>query len=264
MRITSYKRLNTFAANPIIVTIFILTVAGVLVNIQYNNLTAHAQSASPNLINNTLFVTTSAATQAKPDKVTVSLGVETTDTTAKAALTSNSNFTNKVLAELKAAGVQENETSTSYFTIIPNYDYSVSATQGRATGFTVSNSIQIDSNNLEKISEWIDTSVAAGANNVNNIYFSLSDEKLHEIKNSLIKDAISNAKTTADSAASAAGFKVMAVKSITVGDIGSAPPVPGPYLADSLPSQEASPPTPILSGQQEVSASVSIIYLLNR
>ena len=40
--------------------------------------------------------------------------------------------------------------------------------------------------------------VSAGANNVNNIYFTLSNQKSEEMKNSLLKDAIDSAKTKAD------------------------------------------------------------------
>ena len=91
---------------------------------------------------------------------------------------------NQTLDALKVAGVQENETSTSTFSITPNYNYSSNTNQGRLIGFTVSNSIRIESSNIESVSKWIDAAVSAGANNVNNIYFSLSDKKLDEIKNS--------------------------------------------------------------------------------
>ena len=59
------------------------------------------------MTNNTLFVSGSASNQTKPDKVTVSLGVETTNSTAQAALTSNSNLMNKVLESLKAEGFKK-------------------------------------------------------------------------------------------------------------------------------------------------------------
>ena len=67
------------------------------------------------MANNTLFVSGSASNQTKPDKVTVSLGIETIDDTAQVALTSNSDLMNKVLEALKAAGVQENETDPIHF-----------------------------------------------------------------------------------------------------------------------------------------------------
>lgn len=217
-------------------------------------------SAQTDMTNSTLFVTGSATNQTKPDKVTVVLGVETTNSTAQAALTANSNLMNSVLVALKASGVQENETSTSTFTITPNYNYSSNTNQGRLTGFTVSNSIQIESGNIESVSKWIDAAVSAGANNVNNIYFSVSDKKLDEIKNSLLKDAINNAKAKADIAASAAGLKVKGVKSIVVVETQLPPPVPI-YNAKALDGAAVSP-TPIISGQQEISATVTVTYLI--
>lgn len=221
--------------------------------------TAYAQS---NPMNSTLFVSGSASNQTKPDRVTVSLGVETTNSTAEEALASNSDLMNKVLNALKAAGVQENETSTSTFSITPNYNFSADTNEGRLIGFTVSNSIQIQSGNIENVSKWIDTAVTSGANNVNSIFFSLSDSKMNEIKNSLLKDAIDNAKAKADIAASAAGLKVIGVKSINVGQPAIAPPPIPVNRALAFDGGLAAPSTPIISGQQEVSASVDIIYLI--
>lgn len=219
-------------------------------------------NAQTDITNNTLSVSGSATAQAISDEVTASMGVETTNTTAQAALTSNSNFMNAVLEALKAAGVQENETSSATFSITPNYNYSSNANQGRLIGFTVGNSIQIKSSNIESVSKWIDAAVSAGANNVNNIYFSVSNKKLDEIKNSLLKDAIDNAKAKADIAASAAGLQVLGVKSIGVEDIRLPPPAPI-YSASAI-NSEAAASTPIISGQQEVSESVTIVYFIGR
>jgi len=89
----------------------------------------HAQTTA--IDNKTLFVTGSATTQTKPDKVTVSLGVETTNAKAKTALATNSELMNKIINALKIAGVSENETSTSSFTITPNRDYTIDKDQGK-------------------------------------------------------------------------------------------------------------------------------------
>ncbi len=242
-------------ANLAVTTAIIILSIAILIAMEHNFTNVRAQT---DLANSTLFVSGSASNQTKPDKVIVSLGVETTDNTAQAALTSNSNLMNKVLESLKAAGVQENETGTSTFSITPNYNYSSNNNQGRLIGFTVSNSIQIESSNIESVSKWIDAAVSTGANNVNNIYFTLSNQKSDMMKNSLLKDAIDNAKIKADIAASAAGLKVIGVKSITVGEAGSPPPVPI-YSAKAF-DGAAESPTPIISGKQEISVTVSIIY----
>lgn len=222
----------------------------------------NAQVDSTNLLNNTLFVTGSATTNTKTDKVTVSLGVETTDKTAEKALLSNSNLMNKVINALKDSGVQENETSTSSFTINPNYNYSEYGSKGNLTGFTVSNSIHITSSNIDQISQRIDKAVQAGANTVNEVYFSLSPKKLEEIKNRLLKDAVANAKTKADIVAAAAGLNITGIKSITIGELGL-PPVPVPVYSKSVAFDEASS-TPILAGEQEITTTISIAYILGK
>lgn len=248
---------NKSTVNLAVTTAIAILSIAILTAIEYSFTNVRAQTE---LTNSTLIVSGSASNQTKPDKVIVSLGVETTDNTAQAALTSNSNLMNKVLESLKAAGVQENETSTSTFNITPNYNYSSNNNQGRLMGFTVSNSIQIESSNIESVSKWIDAAVSAGANNVNNIYFSLSNQKSDMMKNSLLKEAIDNAKIKADIAANAAGLKVIGVKSITVGEAGSPPPVPifNAKASDGV----AESPTPIISGKQETSATVNIVYLI--
>src|SRR4030095_3067308 len=83
-----------------------LFISGLLVYLpathQHN---AYAQLSSPDN-NKTLFVTGSDTTLVKPDKVTVSLGVETTNTKAKAAMAANSELMNKIISALKVAGVK--------------------------------------------------------------------------------------------------------------------------------------------------------------
>ena len=229
-----------------------------LIGIEHNFANISAQTG---MANNTLFVMGSASNQTKPDKVTVSLGVETIDDTAQGALTSNSDLMNKVLEALKAAGVEEDELSTSTFSITPNYNYSTDNTQGKLTGFTVSNFIQIESSNIERVASWIDAAVSAGANNVNNIYFSLSNKRLDDMKNSLLKVAIDNTKTKADIAANAIGLRVIGVKSIIVGEAGLPPPVTV-YNTEALKPGGGATSTPIKSGQQEISATVSTVYLI--
>ena len=226
-----------------------------------NQHNAYAQLSSPDN-NKTLFVTGSATTQVKPDKVTVSLGVETTNTKAKAALAANSELMNKIISALKIAGVKDNETSTSSFTITPNRDYSIDKNQGKLIGFTVSNSIQIDSNNVNNTSEWIDVAVSSGANNVNSIYFSLSDKKLDVIKKELLNEAIENAKEKADIAASALGLKIVGIRTASIDQVTPIFTGPTPYGAASLKNEVSAPSTPILTGEQQISQNVNIVFLM--
>ena len=227
-----------------------------------NEHTLYAQSST--LDNKTLLVTGSATTETKPDKVTLSLGVETTNTTAKAALAANSELLNKIINALKTAGVKENETSTSSFTITPNRNYSINKDQGELIGFTVGNSIQIDSSKVNDTSGWIDIAVSSGANNVNSIYFSLSDKKLDEIKNELIIGAIENAKEKGDIAASALGYKIVGIRTASIDQATPLFPGPVPYATESLKNEPFAPSTPILTGEQQISLNVNIVFLMEK
>jgi uncharacterized protein YggE len=223
-----------------------------------NNTTNTTTNVGISNISHTLSVTGSATTSVKPDKVILSLGVQTTNNTAKAALDMNSKSMNKVLEALLAAGVKQNETSTSSFSISPNYNYS----QGRniITGFTASNSIQVESSKIANVSKWLDNAISAGTNTVNSIDFTLSDKKLAEIKDGLIKLAIDDARNKANFAASALGLKVTGVRSISLNEFVPTPQ-PMPFASQKLSVPAPAGGTPIISGQQQVSESVSITFL---
>ena len=255
-------RLNNKIDVEMITIVFLFSFLAIVISGStfQNTIFISAQLDSTYALNNTLFVSGAATTNTKTDKFIVSLGVETTDKTAEKALWSNSNLMNKVIDALKQSGVKQDETSTSAFSIKPNYNYSKYGDRGNLSGFTVSNSVYIESSSINNVSQWIDTAVQAGANTVNEVYFSVSEEKLQNIKNMLLKEAVANAKTKADIVAAASGLNVVGIKSISVGEIGL-PPVPGPLYSKSVSSDEASS-TPILAGEQEVSTTVNIVYFL--
>lgn len=216
-----------------------------------------------NNINTTLSVSGDAITKIRPDRVFISLGVETTDTTANRSLAANSLLMNKAISALRNLGIMENETSTSVFSIFPNYNYTESGTRLNITGFTVTNSILIESSNTDKVSSWIDTAVAAGVNNINTIEFTISNKKLEDTRNMLIEEATSSARQKADIASAAVGLKVIGVESIIVERLANIPPEP--FMAREAFAQPAGggpSTTPILAGEQQVSANVNIVYLI--
>jgi uncharacterized protein YggE len=86
--------------------------------------------------NNTIFVTGTATERFEPDRVTAIFAVETVNKTAGAAL--------------EGAGVRENETSTAYFSVYPNYNYTEFGEQ-KLTGYTVTNSIMVESADLSNV-----------------------------------------------------------------------------------------------------------------
>ncbi|MGH9976913.1 MAG: SIMPL domain-containing protein, partial [Nitrososphaeraceae archaeon] len=87
--------------------------------------------------NSTVFATGSGLSRLAPDRVFISVGVETTDKTANDALSLNSGLMNSIISELRSDGLKPNETSTTFFNIFPLFNYTESGTRLNVTGFTV-------------------------------------------------------------------------------------------------------------------------------
>src|ERR687889_1641148 len=253
----------------------IIAFSALMVCLSDYNDNAYAQNTpiqNVTVSNSTIYVMGSAQTMVKPDKVALSLSVETTNTTANEALNANSEAMNNTLEALKAAGVKENETSTSFFNISPNYNITQEDEDSQPIetrdfiSYTVTNSITVDSFNLFNVSQWIDTAVELGVNDISSISFSLSDEKSKLIKNDLLRQAVANAKTRASIAASALGLKVIGVKSIIIEGINEVPlSPPQPFLSRESVADAATEdglPTPIIAGEQQVTSSVNIAFFI--
>ena len=245
--------------------IFILFSCTILyVYVQENADKAFAQTTSK-IENSSIYVSGNAIAFSKPDEVIVSLGIETSNKTATDALKSNSILMNNVLNSLYNNGVMKNETSTSSFSLIPEYNYSETGTE-RLIGFSVSNILTIKSYNLSNISNWIDVAVSNGVNRINNIVFTISEEKFADIKKNLIAQAINDAKIKAEIAASALGLNITGVKKIDILETGASPLPEFPYMYEKnrLAQSDLGSAPPILVGEQQISASVDIIFLMEK
>jgi uncharacterized protein YggE len=244
----------------------------IIFSLQYSNVIAQSYStdvsdavSSSNGMNtnSTVYTSGSALTRLAPDRVTISIGVETTGKTASEALYLNSALMNNIISELRNDGLRPNETSTSLFNIFPMYNFTENGTKLNVSSFTVSNTVQIESSNLDNVSQWVDTAVASGANSINNIDFSITEKKLEDTRDKLIVDAIANAKQKAETAARAVQLNITGVNAIVIDSSTTTPPLPPqPFYKDSLSATEGAllSSTPIIAGEQEVSVSVSGIF----
>ncbi|HEU5120344.1 MAG TPA: SIMPL domain-containing protein [Candidatus Nitrosocosmicus sp.] len=213
--------------------------------------------------NNTLYVSGTATDKVSTDLVTISIGVQSTNKSATDALNSNSKIANEIISSLTANDVKENEISTSQYTIQPNYNYSESGNIINTTGFTVANILTIQSSNFNNISLWIDSAVSAGANTINGVDFRVSDQSLEGIRNTLIEQAIVNAKQKAGIAASAVDANIVGIKSIAVITDGFNPMPFNEQIMQKAFTSDAPSMPPIIPGEQEVSVTVQITYLLD-
>ena len=213
----------------------------------------------------------SKTVKVNPDKVSVNIGVETNGTTAEEAAAANAALMEKVLASLKGLGIADDKISTNWYSVYPIYSH-ISANACRVmegfpvppecyvdqeiTSYTASNSVTVTLDSDADVGKVIDTTVAAGATNVNGAYFFVSNERQEEIRGSLIADAIANARSRADKAANAVSMNITGVKSINLNDVYF------PVFYKEL-SLEGGASTPILPGQQEVSMTVQVTFFMS-
>jgi uncharacterized protein YggE len=206
--------------------------------------------------NNTLSVTGTATEKVEPDRVMAIFAVETMDETAGDALRANSETMNAVLDALEEAGVSENETQTAYFSIYPNYNYTEFGTPV-PSGYVATNSIVVESSNLSNVSDWIDAAVGAGANRVDSLSFMVSEERLSEVRADLTQEAVDNARSKADALAQALDVEITGVKAASLSDF--SPPI-SPFSLSFAEGVTESIATPIIPGEQTVTATVEVIY----
>ena len=203
-------------------------------------------------------ITVSGAGEARaiPDQAQLSAGVTTTAKTAAAALAENARKMTGVFDALKRLGVADKHIQTSNFSIQPQYPpYNPNATGLQLiVGYTVSNQVDVTLDDVKTLGPSLDALVAAGANQINSVAFSIRDQDslLAAARAAAIGDAIKRAETYAK----AAGVALGPVVSIDERSSESAPAQPRMALM----AAKAAPPTPTAAGEQGVTANVSMVF----
>ena len=243
----------------------IVLVLGFAVNLTPAENQATAQTTPFPSREKVISVTGTASTSVDPDLLIITFGVETQEKTAKQALDKNSQLMNSVVSAIQGVGISEDELSTSRFNIQPVYD-SYRDEKGRYTqeliGYRVSNSISVETTNLNLAADIIDSAVGVGANRVDSVYFTLSPEKQLQIKDDLIGKAVLNAKSKAENALGPLNHKIIGVKAVSLSEFGIPPPMPL-YAADFAMAEGAAvKSTPVFSSEQDVSTTASVIFLI--
>jgi uncharacterized protein YggE len=222
-----------------------------------------ASFAGNNGDNSTLSVGGVATRSVAPDRIVLQFTVETTAKTPQAALDRNANITDGVFAALQSIGVTKNETTTTNFGIGPKTSVSQTTSAETLVGYTVTHSAQIKSENVGDASMWVTAIIQSGANRIDSISFVLSDELLLQTRNGLVEEAVQDARTRADIAASTAGMQVTGVKSIVVNDVQYNSPGYSFGFAGAVGLGPPSFSPEIHPGEQQVSASVNVVYQLS-
>jgi uncharacterized protein YggE len=217
---------------------------------------AISQSGSEKDTENTISMSGYAEQKVVPDTATLSIGVVVQSETAKEASDENAALMSAVIAELKAMGLQDREIQTSYVSVYPVYSYD---TAQKITGYSASNSVQITTTKLDNLSEIIDRSTAAGANEIGSISFSVSDEKQKQLSEDLMNEAVADASSKATALAKSLDVKITGVQTSSVSESSGS----RVYYDMAMEEKAAGAvSTPIQPGESTVSMSVQVTYYI--
>ena len=197
-----------------------------------------------------------------PDVGHVDVGVETQGPSLQQVVDDNKTKMATLLAALKAQGIADKDIRTSNYSVYTeNPQPPQPMVEGKGgTGpitYHVTNQVDVTVRDVAKLGDVLDKAVAAGANNVYGVSFSVDDPT--KLQGMARADAIADAKARAQDLASLTG--------VTLGDVISVSEVinsPGPVFAGAVEARAYSTaaPVPIQTGELEVSMSVQVTYAI--
>lgn len=192
-----------------------------------------------------------------PDRAVISFSVETRAPTAAVAGAENARRQQAVIDALRAKGIAPEQISTAGFSVSPDERYDNG--QRKVTGYIARNGVMVDIHNVDQIGRLIDSALGAGSNAVGSLRFYSS--RYEEVRRTALRQAVERAKADAEVMAKAVGGTLGNPIEITTIDAGMPRPALNVMLTGAFRGADA-PETPVVVGEQKVSASVTTRWIL--
>jgi hypothetical protein len=215
--------------------------------------TAPALAQTPADFPSAISVTGEASISVPPDIAFVDAGVATDAKTAHEASEANNVAMGKVMAALKSANIDASDIQTSRLSLQPQYAPNRSG-PSPIVGYRASNRVTVRIHDVTKVANVIDTLVGAGANDVGNVNFEVSQAS--KLLDDAREKAVADARRKAEIYAKAAGVALGAPMSI------SEEGAPQPLFRGKMAMPVAAAPTPIAQGEETLSVSVSVTWAI--
>lgn len=191
-----------------------------------------------------------------PDMATVDLGVVIERPTAKAARTAAAEAMTRVVAAIKALGIDDKDVKTVNVSLNPVYDYpNNSAPQIR--GYQLNNTVTVSVRDLDKLSDVLDDGIRAGATAVNGISFDVADRAAAEAN--ARQAAVADAKAKAETLASGLGVRIEGVASVSE-SVSTPMWYDRGYAAGAVAEDAAM--TPVMPGTTDIVITVQVTFLI--
>jgi uncharacterized protein YggE len=201
----------------------------------------------------TIQVTGTGTVSAAPDQAILSLGVQTQASTATEATAENAAAMASVINALTAAGVSKDSIQTTSYNLNPvNSNPANQSVPPAIIGYVAINTIQVTLNDLGSVGKVLDQAISAGANQVQGITFTLSNQSMDTLQKQALQLALQDADNQAKATAATLGITIVGPISVTPGYVFQ----PVYNRLNAVPAAQ----TPIQPGTLQVTATVQVTY----
>jgi uncharacterized protein len=205
---------------------------------------------------NAITVSGNSDIKSDPDLLEVFIKIESSSDNAQEAKDRNAKTSENVRATLKRIGISEKDIETSSFSLNPRYRYDKDSGESILSGYTLSNQLKVSSKNIDMAGKIIDTSVDAGANGVDRVTFTLSEDKKSQVFSQALDKASREARQKAMSIASSLDVRLGNLVSVEESNFNY---VAFDYSARNI-LMESKSATEISPEKVSVSARISVSY----
>ncbi|WP_254537213.1 SIMPL domain-containing protein [Halomarina litorea] len=203
----------------------------------------------------TVSVTATGSAVGTPDQALVHLSVVGQAATADEARNAAAADAERMRSALRDAGIADDRVRTTGFVLHPEYDY---RQEGRELlGYRAVHTYQIELDDVTRAGEVVDTAVENGADTVDSVQFTLSDERRQEVRGEALARAVENGRADAETIATAGDVTLGGLVSASTGDVSYGPM---PYYAESAARDDAG--TVLEPGDVTITATVTAVYEL--
>lgn len=192
-----------------------------------------------------------------PDTATVRAGVVTQAPTAAAAMSEAAARMERVVAAVRGAGIADRDIRTSTISLAPQYRYGENLPPV-VTGYQASSGVTVRFRDIARAGRVLDALVTAGANQIDGPQLSIDRADL--ALDAARTDAMQRARARAEIYARGAGLRVERI--VAIGESGESEGGPQPQMLSMARAKADAPATELLPGETEVTATVTVRFLL--
>lgn len=192
-----------------------------------------------------------------PDVAQIGAGVTTRAATAREAVRQNAEAMDRLIARMRALGIERKDIQTNNFNLNPNYTYNRETGEQTFTGYNVNNNVSVKLRDLKRAGEVLDALVEAGANNIYGPNFMLEDDM--EAKATARGNAFKRGRQMAEEYARMSGYSGVRLLEVSE-SFQSYGRVPPPAMAIRTASVAEDASTPIEPGEVGTGVTITVKY----